>query len=87
MKRCFSVLLTVLISTSVAQAAKFIEKLPVYGIVKPGAITTLLAVNHGMVIRVVKDVGDPVEMGETLLAVVENYPQFKAYQHFLNLQR
>ena len=59
-----------LISSSVF-AAKFFEKIPVYGVIKPAAITTLLAVNHGMVSKVPLLVGDSAKFGQVVLTVVE----------------
>jgi hypothetical protein len=66
-----SLIFAVTLVTQNLFAEKFVERLPVYGIVKPGAITTLLAVNHGMVARVLKDVGDGVQVGSDLLVVIE----------------
>ncbi|MCB0420997.1 MAG: HlyD family efflux transporter periplasmic adaptor subunit [Bdellovibrionales bacterium] len=49
----------------------FVERAPVYGVIKPKVITTLLAVNHGMVAGIQKNLGDPVKRGEVVLSVIE----------------
>lgn len=53
------------------RAEDFTETIPVYGIVKPGEMTTLLAVNHGMVAHFLKSTGDSVLQGQVVLTVIE----------------
>ncbi len=49
----------------------FEEKLPVYGVVKPTSITTLLAVNHGVVVDINRGLGDKVSAQSVILEVME----------------
>lgn len=50
---------------------EFKEKIAVYGVVKPGAVTTMLAVNHGIVSRIPFMVGQSVERGSVVIEVME----------------
>lgn len=54
-----------------AFAETFVEKNPIYGVIKPAEITTLLAVNHGMVANIIGDEGDKVTRGKTIITVIE----------------
>lgn len=56
---------------SALSAQGFVEQAPVYGVVKPKVITTLLAVNHGMVSSIPKNIGDSVKPGDVILRVIE----------------
>ncbi|MCB0385587.1 MAG: HlyD family efflux transporter periplasmic adaptor subunit [Bdellovibrionales bacterium] len=49
----------------------FVEKIPAFGVIKPGEITTLLAINHGMVAKIPFQVGDRVKLGDILLSAIE----------------
>lgn len=49
----------------------FIERLPVYSVIKPFAVTTLLAVGHGFVTRIGVAVGSTVKQGDWVLTVME----------------
>ena len=49
----------------------FVEKIPAFGVIKPGEITTLLAINHGMVSKIPFQVGDQVQRGSILLTAIE----------------
>lgn len=49
----------------------FVEKIPAFGVIKPGEITTLLAINHGMVAKIPFQVGDRVKLGSVLLSAIE----------------
>lgn len=49
----------------------FVEKIPAFGVIKPGEITTLLAINHGMVAKIAHRVGDHVKRGDILLTAIE----------------
>ena len=53
------------------EAKTFVEKLSVYGVIKPAEMTTMIGVNHGVVLRVYGQVGDRVQRGKASLAVIE----------------
>jgi hypothetical protein len=70
MKRLSSFVFALAFS-QMATAEVFVEKFPVYGVVKPAAITTLLAVNHGMVNSIKWDIGDKVRLGTPIMSAIE----------------
>lgn len=49
----------------------FEKEIVVYGVIKPASITTLLSVNHGIVIKIPKQVGDSVNLGGEAIHVLE----------------
>jgi multidrug efflux pump subunit AcrA (membrane-fusion protein) len=53
------------------QTQEFSEKIPAFAVVKPGEMTTVLAINHGMVSNLPFQIGDRVKMGEVLISVIE----------------
>lgn len=73
--RILACLITVTLShaseTPAPAPAPFIEKLAVYGVIKPGSITTLLAINHGIVSKIPLQVGQNVNRGDILIEVME----------------
>lgn len=57
--------------TGKAANQTFEERLPVYGVVKPSSITTLLAINHGVVVGMHRGIGDSVSAQGVVLEVME----------------
>ncbi len=70
---CFIVifLMLILFQNFVMASEVFIEKLPVYGLIKPARISTLLAVNHGIVSKVPLQIGDLSNLGDIVLVSIE----------------
>ena len=82
MKQIFSLLLIVFYCTFV-KAEKFIERVPVYGVIKPGEISTLLAINNGMVAQIPNQVGAKVKVGQIIIYVIEKETS-RAYRSTIN---
>ncbi len=53
------------------ETAVMVERLPVYSVVKPDSITTLLAVNHGFIAQIGVRVGQNVKQGEWIMTIME----------------
>ncbi len=49
----------------------FDKEVPVYGIIKPASMTTLLAVNHGIVLKISRQIGDSVSVGSDVVHILE----------------
>ena len=54
-----------------SSATRFEEKLPVYGVVKPTSMTTILAINHGIVSKIPSSIGFDVGEGAVTIEVLE----------------
>lgn len=68
---------------AVASSGVFEERLPVYGVIKPDEMTTLLAVNHGMVTKLNFDIGDKVKFGSGILRIIER-EMTRSYRSTIN---
>lgn len=80
-----TVAIALFFSTNLFAQNQFAEKIPVYGIIKPASITTLLAVNHGMVSAISYDLGDHVQIGSSLMNVIEKETS-RGYRSTINGQ-
>ncbi len=54
-----------------SNVSAFDKEVLVYGVIKPASMTTLLAVNHGIVLKITKQIGDSVTVGVDAIHVLE----------------
>ncbi len=66
-----TLLLLILLNPRLLLAAEFREKIAVYGVIKPGAMTTLLAINHGILAEINYPLGTEVKSGDTVVTIIE----------------
>jgi multidrug efflux pump subunit AcrA (membrane-fusion protein) len=71
MKKNKLLLVGVLLCGSFGFAEIFIERAPIYGVVKPAKISTVIAVNNGIASQIPYQVGDLVKVGSSLIRVLE----------------
>jgi multidrug resistance efflux pump len=55
----------------IPKADIFEEKISAYAVIKPGAMTTMLAINNGIVSQIPAPIGKSVQVGEALIEVME----------------
>lgn len=71
MLRRFSLVLFFLLLTQTVYAEKLDRKLPVFAVIKPGKITTLISIGNGIVHKIYYQLGDKSRPGNILMEVLE----------------
>lgn len=71
-KKCSFLFVLFFVFSVVADAEEFlIKKIPIYAVVKPAAISTLVSIGNGIVQNIVYQVGDDSKRGQTLIEILE----------------